>query len=71
MVQDTHLDQGQSLGQAGGEYPIGATRFRAAGGVVVAEDHGSGIVLECLDHHLAGIHRGAVNVVVKQRAGIF
>ncbi|MNH29538.1 hypothetical protein D3C79_897760 [compost metagenome] len=66
MVQDADLNQGQGLGQACGEYPIGTARFRAAGRVVVAEDHGGGVVLQCLDDHLAGIHRSAVDAAGEQ-----
>ena len=35
VVQDAHLNQGQGLGQASCEHPVGGARFRATGRVVM------------------------------------
>ncbi|MNG31415.1 hypothetical protein D3C84_1172070 [compost metagenome] len=66
MVQHTYLNQGQGLDQAVGEHSIGAAWFRAAGGVVVAEDHRSSVVLECFDDDLARVHGGTVDAASEQ-----
>lgn len=66
MIQHPHIDQRQGVLQACGEQAVGLAGFGDAGGVVVGEDDGGGVVGEGALDHLAGVDAGAVDGAVEQ-----
>ncbi len=66
VIQDPHIDQGQSVLEPGGDGAISLGGLTAPGGMVVGEDHGSGIAGQGLLYHHTGIHRRAINGAVEQ-----
>ena len=67
MIQDPHIDQGQSVLKPSSDGAISLGGLTAPGRVVVGKDHGSGIAGQSLLHHYTGIHRRAINGAVEQR----
>lgn len=66
VIQDPHIDQGQSVLEPGGDGAISLGGLTAPGGMVVGEDHGSGIAGQGLLYHHTGIYRRAINGAVEQ-----
>ena len=66
VIQDPHIDQGQSVLEPGSDGAISLGGITAPGGMVVGEDHGSGIAGQSLLYHHTGIHRRAINGAVEQ-----
>lgn len=67
MVQYPHIDQLQRVLKPLGEHSVGLAGLGAAGGVVVAQDHGSGVVGQGALDHLPGVDTGAGDGATKKR----
>src|SRR5580698_7722215 len=66
VIEHTDVDQLQRLAQAARDELIGMAGLGDSGGVVVREDDGGRVAGECLLHHLARMHAGAVDGAAKQ-----